>query len=181
MKREEVRIVQEEALEYLSKAGIVLTEDEIMNIEVADFGLGDLRTIGLEVVTYINNDIYCAKELVLFPGQTCPEHRHPPLGVSDPGKRETFRCRMGEVYLYVEGEPTGDIQATIPERYQDFFTVRHEIVLKPGEQYTISSDTLHWFQAGSEGCVVSEFSSTSTDEEDIWTDPNLKRIPKIDD
>lgn len=181
MKLEDVRIVRKEALEFLSKAGIVLTEEEKRNIEVADFGLNDLRNIGLEVVTYINNDIYCAKELVLFPGQTCPEHRHPPLSDTNPGKRETFRCRIGEVYLYVEGEPTEYIKATIPEKYKEYFTVRHEIVLKPGEQHTISSDTLHWFQAGSEGCVVSEFSSTSTDEEDIWTDPNLKRIPVIED
>jgi D-lyxose ketol-isomerase len=26
-------------------------------------------------------------------------------------------------------------------------TVWHEIVLLPGQQYTISLDTLHWFQA----------------------------------
>jgi D-lyxose ketol-isomerase len=181
MKLDDIRIVQKEALVYLSKAGIVLTEEEKENIEVADFGLNDLKNIGLEVVNYINNDIYCAKELVLFPGQTCPEHRHPRLSEANPGKRETFRCRMGEVYLYVEGEPTEDIKATIPEKYKEYFTVWHEIILKPGEQYTISSDTLHWFQAGSEGCVVSEFSSTSTDEEDIWTDPNLKRIPVIED
>src|SRR6185437_11532858 len=47
----------------------------------------------------------CAKELVLFPGQTCPEHRHPPLGPDKPGKEETFRCRWGTVYLYVARAP----------------------------------------------------------------------------
>jgi D-lyxose ketol-isomerase len=79
-------------LAYLSRAGIVLTPDEAARIEVADVGLGQLETIGLQLVVYINTERCCAKELVLFPGQTIPEHRHPPIG-SDPGKEETFRCR----------------------------------------------------------------------------------------
>ncbi|TSA17199.1 D-lyxose/D-mannose family sugar isomerase, partial [bacterium] len=40
--------------------------------------------------------------------------------------------------------------------------------------------TLHWFQAGDQGAVVSEFSSASIDELDVFTDPNIKRIPEID-
>jgi D-lyxose ketol-isomerase len=57
--------------------------------------------------------------------------------------------------------------------------VWHEIVLRPGEQYTIPSNTKHWFQAGDEGAVVSEFSSTSRDEADIFTDPDIERITKV--
>ncbi|MDD8016086.1 MAG: D-lyxose/D-mannose family sugar isomerase, partial [Acidobacteriota bacterium] len=49
-----------------------------------------------------------------------------------------------------------------------------------GEQYTLPPGTLHWFQAGDQGAVVSEFSSTSFDEKDIFTDPNIKRIPEIE-
>ena len=63
-------------------------------IEVADFGLGRLDEIGLQIVVYVNTERVCAKELVLFPRQLCPEHRHPPVG-ADPGKEETFRCRTG--------------------------------------------------------------------------------------
>ncbi len=46
------------------------------------------------MLVYVNTDRYCAKELVLYPGQTCPEHRHPPFD-GTPGKEETFRCRRG--------------------------------------------------------------------------------------
>jgi D-lyxose ketol-isomerase len=53
-------------------------------------------------------------------------------------------------------------------------------VLRPGEQYTLKPDTLHWFQAGDRGAVVSEFSSASIDELDVFTDPNIKRIPEIE-
>jgi D-lyxose ketol-isomerase len=130
------------------------------------------------LITYVNTDRYCAKELVLFPRQTCPEHRHPPVG-DDPGKMETFRCRAGRVWLYVEGEPAAKPQGVVPVGSEDYYTVFHEIELNPGEQYTIPPNTLHWFQAGDEGAVVSEFSSTSRDEHDIFTDPRIQRMPEI--
>lgn len=164
------------ALAILDSAGIALTSAERESIEIADFGLDDLERTGLELVVYENNDRYCAKELVLFPGQTCPEHRHPRVE-NDPGKRETFRCRKGEVYLYVEGPPTPEIKAQIPEGDEAYYTVFHEIILRPGDQYTLDSNTLHWFQAGRDGAIVSEFSSTSRDESDIFTHPRIQRVP----
>lgn len=164
------------AAEMLRAAGIALTDDERGGIEVADLGLGDLERTGLQVVVYENNDRYCAKELVLFPGQTFSEHRHPPVG-EDPGKRETFRCRWGLVRLYVEGEPTPSAESHVPEGDEAYYTVRHEIELRPGDQYTIPSNTLHWFQAGDEGAIVSEFSSPSRDDCDVFTDPRVRRVP----
>src|ERR671933_265385 len=109
----------------LAEAGVVLTPEEQSAIEVTDFGLGRLEEIGLQLVVYVNTDRVCAKELVLFPHQTCPEHRHPP----------------------VDGH--GDV------------------LLRPGEQFTIMPDTLHWFRAGDEGAIVSEFSTRSRDETDV--------------
>ncbi|HEY3783329.1 MAG TPA: hypothetical protein VGL56_19790 [Fimbriimonadaceae bacterium] len=159
------------AIEYLQNAGIVLTQEEKNDIEVADFGLGELEITGLQLVVYINTDRCCAKELVLFPNQTCPEHRHPPIG-SDPGKEETFRCRWGKVFLYVEGKATSNPQVQPPE---GVYTVRHEVILGPGEQFTILPNTLHWFKAGEEGAVVSEFSTRSTDEYDVFSDPRIVR------
>lgn len=162
-------------LKYFEKACITLTEEEKASIEVAEFGLGELEKTGLEIVTYVNTKRCCAKELVLFPGQTCPEHRHPNDGII-PGKEETFRCRWGEVWLYVAGMPTKDIKATQPGEY---YSVFHEIILKPGEQYTLEPNTLHWFQGGPEGAVVSEFSTMSTDEADFFTDPRIQRAPEV--
>ncbi len=180
MKREEVERVQQETVMYLKRANIAITEKERREIEVADFGLGDVRNVGLEIIVYENNDRYCAKELILFPRQMCPEHRHPRVNDRNPGKRETFRCRWGEVYLYVEGPSTPGPKAKVTARHRGHVTVWHEIVLRPGDQYTIDSNTLHWFQAGDDGAVVSEFSSTSMDELDVFTDPNIKRMPEIE-
>src|SRR6185369_964328 len=138
--REEYENAARRAREYLSRAGIVLTDDEAANIEVADFGLGDLEQTGLEIVTYVNTERCCAKELVLFPRQTCPEHWHPPVA-GEPGKEETFRCRWGEVYLYVPGEATPNPKAIPPKGREQTYNVWHEIILRPGEQFTLPPNT----------------------------------------
>ena len=115
------------------------------------------REIGLQLLVYVNTDRYCAKELVLSPGQPCPEHRHPPFD-GTPGKEETFRCRRGSVELVVDGRA-------------------HD--LAPGDQFTIPPDTLHWFRAGEEGAVVTEFSSTSRDDLDVLADSAIVRAPQV--
>ena len=153
----EQRQAQAYAEEQLAAAGIELTDAEREAIEVADFGLSCLREQGLIVLVYVNTSRYCAKELVLYPGQTCPEHRHPPFD-GTPGKEETFRCRRGLVTLRVDGR---------------------ELVLRPGDQFTIPPDTLHSFTGGPEGAVVSEFSSTSRDDLDVFTDPNVQRATVV--
>jgi D-lyxose ketol-isomerase len=142
------------AADALERAGVVLGNGERDAIEVTDFGLGRHEEVGLQILTYVNTERVCAKELVLFPWQLCPEHRHPPVG-NDPGKEETFRVRLGTVHLHVAGYD--------------------EIVLSAGEQLTIEPDTLHWFQAGDEGAVVSEFSTRSRDESDLFSDPRIVR------
>ncbi len=163
-------------LDYFAKAGIVLTPDEARHIEIADLGLGELEQTGLELITYVNTGRVCAKELVLFPGQTCPEHRHPPTPATGPGKEETFRCRWGLVYLYVPGEAALAPRGQPPAHRRATYHVWHEVVLRPGEQYTIPPDTLHWFHSGPEGAVVSEFSTHNDDSGDIFSDPEIRRV-----
>jgi D-lyxose ketol-isomerase len=146
--------VRERAAKALEDAGVVLTPAERESIELVDFGLGEFERTGLAILVYVNTERVCAKELVLLPNQLCPEHRHPPVG-DDPGKEETFRCRTGEVLLHVNGQG--------------------EVTLRPGDQFTIPPDTLHWFRAGPEGAVVTEFSTRSRDETDVFSDPRIVR------
>jgi D-lyxose ketol-isomerase len=169
---------RDRALSLLRTANIVLTQDELDRLEVADFGLGRLEEIGLEINTYVNTDRVCAKEIIMFPWQICPEHMHPSVG-SQPGKEETFRCRWGEVYLFIPGETSAPFLGRIPADKAECFTVKHQVVLHPGEQYTLHPETHHWFQAGPQGAIVSEFSTHSTDEYDIFTDPAIKRAPEV--
>jgi len=169
---------QHASQELFQKAGIFLTEEEKSKIEIADFGLGEFEQTGLGVLVYVNTERCCAKELAMLPSQTCPEHLHPPVGDS-PGKEETFRCRWGKVFLYVDGDPSASPQCRPPGGSENHYTIWHEVELNPGGQYTIFPGTKHWFQAGPDGAVVSEFSTRSTDENDIFTDPRIARFTKI--
>lgn len=160
--------------EKMRNAGMVLRKDEADRIEIADFQLGDLEQAGLYVVVYVNTSRVCAKELVMSPRQTCPEHYHPAIG-GTPGKEETFRCRWGKVWLYVPGEAAANPKCSPPKGKEQYYTVWHEIELNAGDQYTLMPDTKHWFQAGDEGAIVSEFSTQSRDEYDVFTDPAIVR------
>ena len=152
--REEQRAAQDYAADELAACGIVLTDAERDGIEVADFGLSRLREQGLMVLVYVNTDRYCAKELVLYPGQTLPRA---------PASALRRRPRQG-----------GDVP--LPPRARPPATsTGARLVLGPGEQFTIPPDTLHSFTAGPEGAVVSEFSSTSRDDLDVFTDPDVRR------
>ena len=166
------------AVRMMADAGMVITPEERARFEVADFGLNELEKTGLEVLTYVNTDRVCAKEIVMFPRQTCPEHWHPTKGAKL-GKEETFRCRWGTVYLYVPGTPAAQPGARPPQGSEAHYTVMHEVCLHPGEQYTLTPNTKHWFQAGGEGAIVSEFSTRSTDDEDMFSDPRIKRAPEV--
>ena len=59
--------------------------------------------------------------------------------------------------------------------------MRKEIILRPGDQYTLVPGTKHWFKAGPDGAVVSEFSTRSRDDSDIFTDPGVVREPLIEE
>jgi len=163
---------------FTKKAGLVITAAEKQRIEIADFGLSAFVQTGLGVLVYLNTTRCCAKELAMWPHQTCPEQRHPTID-NQPGKEETFRCRWGTVYLYVPGPKTALPKARPPQGREQWYTVWHQVVLKPGDQYTLTPDTLHWFQAGEEGAVISEFSTRSTDENDVFTDPEIQRTTKV--
>ncbi len=172
MKKSEYNEQVELTLQYFEKAGIALTEKEKQSIEVIDFNQGKVKEFGLQLLVYVNTERVCAKEMVLIPGQTCAEHWHIPTN-GMPGKEETFRCRYGQVYLYVEGEKNTDkIKAKLPESDVSVF---HEVILNPGDQYTIMPGVKHWFQGGPDGAVISEFSTKSTDETDQFTDKKLVR------
>ena len=175
-----------EAVAYATKAfadaGIVITDEEKARLEVADLGLNDFKNVGLTLLTYVNTEKCCGKEMVLMPHQTCPEHFHPDFtedGVFHEGKEETFRVRRGTCYLYVTGEGNKeDIKAVIPPTSVSVF---HEIELHEGEQYTLMPRTWHWFQAGSEGAIISEFSTKSRDDKDIFTDKRIVRAPEVEE
>ena len=174
--KKEYREAQISAAKMIRKSGIKITEEEIEEIEVVDFGLSNLTKEGIQVLTLVSTERIAVKVLVLFPNQTEPEHWHPPLG-EDPGKEETIRVIDGTLRFYIPGEENFK-EGFIPDE-KKFYTVKHEIILNTGDQITIVPGTKHWFQAGPEGSVMYCFSSCSRDALDKFTNPNIKRITKI--
>jgi D-lyxose ketol-isomerase len=162
------------ATEILAKAGIVVRQDEIDKMEVADFGLSELEESGAQIVTLVDTDKIAAKLLIMLPWQTEPEHTHPKID-DYAGKEETVRCEWGELYLYGPGEPTPNPKGRPPEHRKHTYTVWHEYILNPGDQVTFAPNTPHWFQGGPEGSVFWSFSTKVIDKEDQFTDPDIQR------
>jgi D-lyxose ketol-isomerase len=175
--RVEQKKARERAAQMIAEAGIRITEEETKKIEVVDFGLSRLEIEGLQVLTMVQTDRISVKVLAMLPNQTEPEHWHPPVG-DDPGKEETIRVVAGTVYFYVQGENTLK-QGFLVRGKEKYYTLRHEIILKPGDQITFQPGEKHWFQARDEGAVMYSFSSVARDALDQFTDPDIVRIVKV--
>lgn len=167
------------AAAMMREAGIHIGDNEVAKIEVVDFGLSQLETEGVQVFTMVNTDRLAAKVLVLFPNQTEPEHWHPKVG-DDPGKQETIRHIWGDLRFYVVGEDTLK-EGFLVEGKEEAYSLRHELVLQPGDQLTFEPYEKHWFQAGPRGAVLYSFSTTVRDGLDGFTDPAIERITVVKD
>jgi D-lyxose ketol-isomerase len=161
----------------IRESGIPITDKAMEKVEVADFGLSRLDTEGAQILTLIATDRITVKIIALFPSQTLPEHWHPRVG-EDPGKEETVRVISGTVRFYIPGDESMS-EGFVPDGKEDAYTVRHELILKPGEQITLQPGTKHWFQAGNEGAVMYSFSTVARDVLDCFTDPHIDRVTHI--
>lgn len=177
--RSEQKKARERAAQMIAQAGIRINQEEKNKIDVVDFGLSRLDIEGVQVLTMVQTDRISVKVLALFPNQTEPEHWHPPVG-EDPGKEETIRVVAGTVYFYVQGENTLN-QGFLVKGKEKYYTLKHEIVLKPGDQITFQPGEKHWFQAREEGAVMYSFSSVARDALDQFTDPDIVRVVKVVD
>jgi D-lyxose ketol-isomerase len=175
--RSQRQALQQRALGMFEVAGIFLTPEERGRIEVADFGLGQPETEGAQIFTFVQTDRYAAKVIALLPGQTLPEHWHPPVG-SDPGKQETVRAVWGQCYVCANGPDTLAKARVVPGKAA-LYTARCEQVFEIGTTRTFEPGEKHWFQAGPEGAVLYSFSSVVRDAQDGFTDPAIERTTRI--
>jgi N-acetylneuraminate synthase len=151
MKRSEVAAAQREVRTLLEDAGIAVTVPT-EQIEIADFGLERFREVGLGIIVRVNEPEYCSKWLTLYPGQACPWHYHKL-------KKETFFVYKGEVELACGDE---------------------EIVLKPGESYTIPIGAEHAFRSKT-GAVIEEVSTHDENSDSYFRNPDIIRDPVVEE
>ena len=169
---------QEAAIMFRS-TGIYVTGEEEERITVTDFELGDLRKEGAQILEWLNTSRVAVRLIALFPFQTLPEHFHRETK-TDPGKEESLRVAAGTVYVYVPGEDNMTY-GSIPRFQEENYTVRHEIVLNPGDTYTLAPGIVHWFQAGGDGAVMYTFSSAARDGNNVFTNPATVKGCRIND
>jgi D-lyxose ketol-isomerase len=169
------RDVFRQGLELIRKVDFPLTQADRAELKVNDFGLGDLRNEGFVFADLLRTDRVRMTLLVLLPYQTLPEHLHPPYD-NEPGKEETLRCLWGETRIYVPGEPNNP-SIRIPQGKEACYTSRHEIVLHPGEQFSVQPNLAHWFQGGPEGAVNLAFQNRVNEDHNIFTDPRSTGCP----
>jgi len=150
IRKAEYQAAQAAVRQMIRSAGIPLSNDT--EIEIADFGLGKYRQIGLGCVVKVNEPEYCSKWLTLLPGQICPWHYHKL-------KKETFIVHKGVVELTTESE---------------------KIILHPGEQYTLKQGTKHTFTS-KDGAVIEEVSTHDDNADNYFDDPNIVRETVIGD
>jgi len=167
------------AVEMIRAAGIHITDIEANRTEVVDFGLSRLEHEGVQVLTLVQTERISVKVLALFPNQTEPEHWHPPVG-SDPGKEETVRVISGTLYFYVPGENTFK-EGFLVKGKEHCYTMRHELVMRPGDQVTLAPGVRHWFQAREEGVVMYSSSTIARDVMDRFTDKDIVRTTRVAD
>jgi D-lyxose ketol-isomerase len=147
---------------------------------VADFGLGNVPEEGAQILTLHATERTSCKLIVLFPGQTLPEHWHPPVD-DDPGKEEILRGYAGPVLCFVDGRG-GEDRQEIPSDRRDRYTATCRIDLDPGIQAIVPPGTKHWMKGGPKGGVVLSFSTCVRDAPDRFADPAVRRVTQaVDD
>lgn len=177
MTKDEFKVARKEAARMILASGIKMSQTEAESIDVVDFGLNDLKKEGAQILTLVQTERISVKVIALFPGQTEPEHWHPPVG-EDPGKEETIRVVKGTLYLYQPGPDTLK-EGHIPENKSKVYTCKNELVMKVNDQVTFKPGTRHWFQSGIEEVVIYSYSTIARDIKDKFTDPDVIRISKI--
>jgi D-lyxose ketol-isomerase len=103
------------AYEVIAATGFPLNTEDREHTVAADFGLSNLPAEGAQILTFFNTERISGKLIELLPGQTLPEHWHPPVPDSqgtDPGKEETLRVVAGTLYYVDDAPPATATSAT---------------------------------------------------------------------
>ena len=64
---------------------------------------------------------------------------------------------------------------------EEFYTMRNEVELKPGDTLILEPGNKHWFQSGAQGAVFYSYSTLVKDGKDKFSDPGVERDTIIAD
>ncbi len=112
------------------------------------YGIPNFARTGCVLIDCVNRE-YCKKILVQLPAQSHPYHFHRL-------KEETFQVLWGEMYLDIDGE---------------------ERLLRPGDTAVVLPGAWHKFRTDT-GCVVEEISTTHHNNDSVYKDPAINKLPR---
>ena len=90
--------------------------------------------------------------------------------------KETIRILAGKTKVYIRGKSSNP-DMLVPAGKDPFYTARQEILLNPGEQYTVPPGIEHWFQGGPEGSVNICFQNRVDENQNRFWDPKSSGCP----
>jgi sialic acid synthase SpsE/uncharacterized cupin superfamily protein len=114
------------------------------------YGIPNFARTGCVLIDCVNRE-YCKKILVQLPRQSHPYHFHRL-------KEETFQVLWGEMYLDIDGE---------------------ERLLRPGDTAVVLPGAWHKFRT-EKGCVVEEISTTHHNNDSVYKDAAINKLPRED-
>lgn len=112
-------------------------------------GIDNFRKTGCFLFNIINKT-YAKKMLVLLPNQKHPLHFHKK-------KSESFHVISGSLISFLNGKKK---------------------ILKAGQILHINKNSWHEFQAGKDGCIFDEISTTSYKDDSFYKDKNIKKLSR---
>lgn len=140
--RSHVHGVIREVKKLLKASGVAVPSQ--LELEISHHhGIERFREFGSAMITVVNRE-YCKRLVLIFPGQSHPEHWHKL-------KDETFHLLHGEIELVLDGSPR---------------------ICRKNDIVTITRGTRHSFSTVG-GAVIEEISSTHARGDSVYTDPSI--------
>jgi len=164
-----VNEAKRQAEDLIWKSGFPLTDEERLDLQVCDFGLGHFFEEGVAFIDILRSPRLRITILVLLPGQTLPQHLHPAYD-QEPGKEETLRVLYGSTKVYVKGGPS-NAEIKVPPGKVPNYSARKEVALTIGRHFTIPPAKEHWFQGGLQGSVNICFQNRVDESHNVFSDP----------
>jgi D-lyxose ketol-isomerase len=143
---------------------------------VADFNLKKFPEAGMAGIFWVINmeHNYTGVDMFLLPGQSIPEHWH--VSTDNAGaKFESSHVRYGSIILFTEGNEIPGVEERIPSFQKDVVKARKEKILLAGDVGSAEKEgEKHWFMAGPEGAIITEYATAHDGAGVRFSDSSIK-------
>ena len=149
-------------------------------LKISDFGLSDFSHVGMASITWINKNYptggYQGREIFLLPGQMMAEYKTIQTENSLP-KQSSWLVRHGSIYSFSVESTLGFFPdgIQIPESQRQVTKANNCKVINQGGYDTLKNEGgWHFIMGGSEGAIVTEFSTFFNPEGLRFSNPKVK-------